>query len=123
MIAIPQLQRTLRAERDSSAINLLMEIHRAEARFQAAKNRFATLRELAAEGLVRKEDAERNPIKGYNFTDSEVTAKTYTIHAVRDHVGDGFRDFNLTETGDVYYVENSNAKGLVARGQGTLIGY
>lgn len=122
-ITVPHLQRVLRAERERAALNSLMEIHRAETKFYASKNRFATLTELAKEGMIQKEYAGSGTIKGYNFTDSEVTANTYTIHAVREHIGYGFRDFNMTEAGDIYYVENNRAKGLIPRGQGTLFGY
>ncbi|HEX4948656.1 MAG TPA: hypothetical protein VFZ34_18415, partial [Blastocatellia bacterium] len=60
-------------------------------------------------------------IKGYVFSASDVTAKTFTIHAVRAHAGDGFGDFNMTEAGSVYYVANRHTSGQISRGQGTLV--
>ncbi len=122
IIAVPQLQRRLSADREKAALNLLMEIHRAEAKFQAAKNRYATLNELAKDGLIRKDYVDGKTFKGYNFTDSDITAKTFTMHAVRERVGDGYRDFNITEIGDVYYVESREITGEIPRGQGTLLG-
>jgi Tfp pilus assembly protein PilE len=122
MITVPQLQRSLRHARETSALNSLMEIYRAEAKFQAAKNRYATLKELVTEGLIQKNYADGKTIYGYNFTDSDITAKTFTIHAVREQVGYGYRDFHITEIGDVYYLESREIAGKIPRGRGTLIG-
>ena len=121
-VAIPKMLQIHEVGRETKAINSLMEIQRAQSKFYAAKNRYATLKELATDGLIRKEYASNKAIGGYRFTDSEITEKSFTIHAVRDDVSDGFRDFNVIESGEIFYLENRLSKGTFPRGQGVPFG-
>lgn len=122
MITVPRLQRSLISARETNALASLAEIHRAEVSFHKVKAPYATINELVAEELLRKSYADGKPVGGYVFTDADVTAKTFTIHAVRKSVGDGYRDYSVHESGDVYYVESKEKTGQVLRGQGTLVG-
>ena len=120
-VAIPKLQTFLKQGRETAAMSSLQEIHRAEASFYSRKGKFTTLNDLVTEELLNKNYGEGKVISGYTYTSADVTTNTFTIHADRDSDGSGNRDFNVTEKGDVYYIENKTAKGTVPRGQGQLL--
>lgn len=120
-VAIPKLQAYLRQGRETAAIQSLQEIHRAQASFYSTRGKFTTLKDLVEADLLNKNYGEGKTISGYTYTSTEVTNNTFTIHADRASAGDGYRDFNITEKGDVYYVENRAANGTVPRGQGQLL--
>jgi prepilin-type N-terminal cleavage/methylation domain-containing protein len=120
-VAIPQLNAYLKRGRETAAIQSLQEIHRAQAQFQSAKGKYTNLNDLVEAEMLRKNFGETKTISGYTYTTSDVTSNTFTIHADRASDGDGYRDFNVTEKGDVYFIENKT-KGSVPRGQGQLVG-
>lgn len=109
----------------------LRSFHAAEMAFKARKVRFGTLKELADDGLIDPRHAGGRPIKGYIYSDSDVTESTYCIHADRQPNetthwysfiwDDGpQKDFNITEDGEVSFIK-SRTRGTVARGQGTKL--
>ena len=102
---------------ENNALGVLENIYKSERQFREKKARFGTLAELANEGLEGKSLADGKTIRGYKFTSSEVTDKTFCIHADRAENTSGFRDFNITETED-YRSIKSDIKGTVLRGQG-----
>ena len=120
-VAIPQLQAYLKRGRETAAIQSLQEIHRAQTQYYSAKGKFTTLTTLVDAEMLRKSFGEGKTIGGYTYTTSEVSNNTFTIHADRASDGDGYSDFNVTEKGDVYHIENKT-KGSVPRGQGELVG-
>lgn len=119
-VAVPSLLRYLKTGRETAAIQSLKNIHNSQAQFQALRGRFATLKELVDDDLLDKGYASGQPINGYIYKDSDVTADTYCVHADRASDSTANRDFNITERGIVYYIE-SPTKGTVARGEGTPI--
>jgi hypothetical protein len=99
----------------------LRTIHQSQASFNTAKNRYGTLKELAEAGYIQdKSYASGKAISGYIYSDSDVAADTYCVHADRESNGTADKDFNITEEGVVHFVE-SKTKGTVARGEGTPI--
>ena len=102
---------------ESNALGVLENLYKAEFKFREKTQRFGTLAELANEGLVGQPLAAGKTIWGYQFTSSDVTDKTFCIHADRVENITGFRDFNITETED-YRSIKSDIKGTVLRGQG-----
>ncbi|HEX4951300.1 MAG TPA: type II secretion system protein [Blastocatellia bacterium] len=120
-VAIPQLNAYLKRGRETAAIESLREIHRAQAQYYSAKGKFTNLNELVESEMLGRKYGEGKTISGYTYTSSDVTPNTFTIHADRSSDGDGYRDFSVTEKGDIYQIENKT-KGTVARGQGQLVG-
>ena len=120
-VAIPQLNAYLKKGRETAALSSLQEIHRAQASYYSTKGKYGSLNELVDSEILRKGFTEGKTIGGYTYSSGDVTTNTFTIHADRASDGDGYRDFNVTEKGDIYQIENK-AKGTVARGQGQLVG-
>ncbi len=102
---------------ENNALGVLENIYQSEIQFREKKARFGTLAELANEGLEGKSLADGEAIQGYKFTSSDVTDKTFCIHADRVENTSGFSDFNITETED-YRSIKSEIRGSVPRGQG-----
>ncbi len=119
-IAIPQLNKMLKIGRESAAIETLKTIHRAEASFFAEKNRYGTLKELAAiEGLNVKVVNGRIS-EAFIYTEAEISDKTFCIQATRANDSVAYQDFNITESGVIHYVEAKQPT-MVPCGQGTPI--
>ena len=116
-VAIPNLLRYLKTSRETAAIETLQNIHKSQAQFNGTRGRFATLKELVDDELLEKSYASGQPVNGFIYTDSDVTADTYCVHADRQSDSTANRDFNITERGVVHYVE-SKTKGTIARGEG-----
>lgn len=116
-VAIPNLLRYLKTSRETAAIETLQNIHKSQAQFNGTRGRFATLKELVDDELLEKSYASGQPVNGFIYTDSDVTADTYCVHADRQGDTTANRDFNITERGVVHYVE-SKTKGTIARGEG-----
>ncbi len=117
--------------REGYAAATLRSFCSAENSFKARKDRFGTLKELADDGVIDPRHAGGKPIKGYIYSDSDVTESTYCIHADRQPNetthwysfiwDDGpQKDFNITEDGEVSFIK-SRTRGTVARGQGTKL--
>ncbi len=120
-VAIPQLNAYLKRGRETAAIESLREIHRSQAQYYSAKGKFSNLNDLVESEMLGRKYGEGKTISGYTYTSSDVSPNTFTIHADRSSDGDGYRDFNVTEKGDIYQIENKT-KGSVPRGQGQLVG-
>lgn len=120
-VAIPQLQAHLKRSRETAAITSLQEMHRAQAQYYSVKGKFTNLDDLVEGEMLKRGFGENKTVGGYTFSTTDLTTNTFTIHADRATDGDGYRDFNVNEKGDVYYVENKT-KGSVPRGQGQVIG-
>lgn len=116
-VAVPGLLSYLKTGRETAAISSLKTIHNSQSQFQAVRGRFGTLKELADNDLLEKSYASGQPINGYMYTDSDVSADTYCVHADRVSDSTANRDFNITDRGIVSYIE-SKTKGTVARGEG-----
>lgn len=99
------------------AIGTLRTIHGVQVTFKARYGRFGTLKELADAGLISPHYASGKPIRGYIYSDSDVSENTFCIHADRQSNDAGESDFSLTESGDIYFIR-SKAKGTVPRGAG-----
>jgi type II secretory pathway pseudopilin PulG len=116
-VAVPGLLSYLKTGRETAATSTLKNIHNSQAQYQAVRGKFGTLKELADNDLLEKSYASGQPINGYTYTDSDISADTYCVHADRVSDSTANRDFNITERGIVNYVE-SKSKGTVARGEG-----
>ncbi|MEP7273901.1 MAG: type II secretion system protein [Acidobacteriota bacterium] len=117
-VAIPNLLRYLKTSRETAAIQTLQNIHKSQAQFNGIRGRFATLKELADDELLEQSYATGLPVNGFIYTDSDITADTYCVHADRQSDSTANRDFNVTERGVVNFNE-SKTKGTIARGEGS----
>jgi prepilin-type N-terminal cleavage/methylation domain-containing protein len=120
-VAIPRLNAYLKQGRETAAISSLQEIHRSQASYYSSKGKYGTLQELVDSELLKPTFGEGKVVGGYTYTSSDVTSNQFTIHADRVSDGDGYSDFNITEKGDIFKIENKT-KGTVPRGQGQLVG-
>lgn len=118
---VMQLHRLLSYGRQIEAIEALGKIHRAQNDFKAQKNKYATLQELVDAQLLHSRYLQSEGTKGYQYSASDISATTYCIHADRLQNGSGNRDYHITETGDIRFIE-SRIKGTVSRGQGNQLG-
>lgn len=107
--------------RNSAAVQTLHTIHNVQSQYYATHSRFATMEELAASGMIDSEYASGRPISGYIYSSSEITTKTYCVHADRANGKCGYRDFIICEDGVVRFIE-SETKGAVRRGEGQPMG-
>jgi hypothetical protein len=112
---------SLRHYRESAAIQTLRTIFNVQSQYYATHSRFATMEELAASGMIDSEYASGRPISGYIYSSSEITSKTYCVHADRANGKCGYRDFIVCEDGVVRFIE-SETKGAVRRGEGQPMG-
>jgi hypothetical protein len=92
-------------------------IHRGQAEFLRLKGRLGTLKELADSGLIEKEYAAGKPINGYIYSETGLSSDTYCVHADRESGKSGYRDYNITESGEIRYIE-SETNGTVPRNGG-----
>lgn len=104
---------------EGRVIATLRSLHNVQAEFQASKERFGTLQELASMGLIDSRYASGQPVAGFVYSD-EISAQTYCIKANRskDSVRSG--DFNVIEDGEIRYVE-STTLGSAVCGKGALL--
>jgi hypothetical protein len=103
--------------RESAAIQTLRTIHNNQAQYFTSHSRFATLEELAASLMIDAVYAGGRPISGYVYSSSDITAKTYCVHADRANDKCGSRDFIVCENGIIRFIKSEN-KGAVRRGEG-----
>ncbi len=116
-IAVPKVLEGARLKRESAALNSLRAIHNNEMQFNAMKSRFTTLEELGEVGLLDKNYVGGIAVNSYVYSSSEVSEKTYCVHAVRTAPAVASRDFVVCEDGIIHFVE-SKTPGLVKRGEG-----
>jgi hypothetical protein len=64
------------------------------------------LEELAASGQIDTSHAIGSPISGYVYSASDITAKTYCVHADRANDKCGSRDFIVCEDGIIRFIES-----------------
>jgi hypothetical protein len=120
-LASLQLPLRLRHENDVRAVNSLEGIYRVQQSHKAQKNTYATLQELVEEELILPSYLGKNGNQEYQFSASEITADTFCIHADRIESASGNRDYHLTETGEIRFIE-TRLKGTVPRGKGQILG-
>jgi type IV pilus assembly protein PilE len=117
-IAVPAYMRAMRSGRETAAMKSLQTIHNAQVSYNSTKGKYADLKALADDDFLQdKSYASGRAVNQYIYTATDVSADTYTAHADRESAGAGYKDFNITESGIVHYIENK-AKGTVPRGQG-----
>lgn len=119
-IAIPQLNNYLKTGREAAAIQTLHTIHRAEVSYHTKKNKYGTLKELAASEMLNSAVVNGMAVAGFVYTEAEISDQTFCLQATRASDSMGHRDFNLTETGIINYVEAKQPT-IVPRGQGIPI--
>ena len=128
-IAIPKIlqniriaqEENIRHTRESEALNSLRAIHNSEMTFNSVKSRFATLKELWEAGFLNHHYMNGVAVNGYIYSSSDVSEKTYCVHAVRTDPAIGSSDFTICEVGIIRYAE-SKTPGLVKRGEGAELG-
>lgn len=116
-LMLSEMPYRIAASNENNAIGMLENLYKAEFQFREKTKRFGTLAELANEGLVGKPLASGQTIHGYKFTNSNITANTFCLHADRVENTSGFRDLHVTEKGE-YRGITSEIKGTVPRGHG-----
>ena len=101
-IAIPNLLAARRAANEGSAIHSLRQIAYAQATYQSSFDKYATLDELAAQGLIDPKlgSGAKN---GYNFTvelttDEMNVARFAAVGIPESYGGSGIRSFYVDET-------------------------
>jgi hypothetical protein len=107
----------LRSGRETIVISTLITIHCAQTAFHARNGRYGTLKELADLEVIEPRYASREPVRGYIYSDSEVTENTYCVHSTRQKDDSSYADFNITEEGAVHFIK-SKTRGIVPRGAG-----
>src|SRR5262245_29103062 len=117
-VAVPRLMDSLKAGRESAAIQTLRTVHNGQATYQATKQRFGTLKELSEVGQLDPNYASGNPVSGYMYTSAaEVTQDKYCVQATRQAPSTASKDFNVIEDGTIRFVE-SNSPGAIPHGEG-----
>jgi type II secretory pathway pseudopilin PulG len=114
-IAVPKLNETIKMGREVDAASSLATIYEYQMQFKETKSKFATLKELTEARLLDK------PISGYVFSISDLSDKTFCVHADRASDNAGTRDFIVCEDGAVRS-KASKTRGAVKRGEGDSAG-
>jgi type IV pilus assembly protein PilA len=101
-IAIPNLLAARRAANEGSAIHSLRQIAYAQATYQSSFDKYATLQELAAQGLIDPK-LGAGAKNGYNFTvelttDEMNVAGFAAVGIPESYHGSGIRSFYVDET-------------------------
>jgi hypothetical protein len=106
-VMIPKLREGLVTGRESIAIQTLSSIHRSQAMFHGAKQRFGTLNELIESGYLDSRYVNGSQVSGYIYTSAaEVTQDKYCVQATRQEPSTASRDFNVTEDGSIRFSES-----------------
>jgi type II secretory pathway pseudopilin PulG len=120
-IAVPKLNETIKMGREVDAASSLATIYEYQMQFKETKSKFATLKELTEARLLDKPYADGIPISGYVFSISDLSDKTFCVHADRASDNAGTRDFIVCEDGAVRS-KASKTRGAVKRGEGDSAG-
>lgn len=120
-ITLPLVMKGVKLSHSTGAIHSLRAIHQVQAQFNASNSRFATLKELAESGLLDHHYADASAISGYVYSSSEVSDKTYCVHATRVSDAIGAYDFVVCEDGIIRLLD-SKTPGRVRRGEGVALG-
>src|SRR5215813_11561667 len=78
-----KLMHGAKVRRAAVTIQSLITICKVQAQFEAKNSRFATLKELAESGLLDQKYASGVVVSGYVYSSSDISEKTYCVHAVR----------------------------------------
>jgi len=116
-ITLPLLIHGAKVGRSSDAIYALRAIHQAQMRFDEMNPRFAAIKELADSGLLDRRYAGGIAVGGYIYSASDVSQKTYCVHATRVSGSVAGYDFVVCEDGIIHFLE-SNVPNTVKRGEG-----
>ncbi|MCI0338444.1 MAG: DUF4190 domain-containing protein [Acidobacteria bacterium] len=119
-VAVPKLLDNLRIGREIAAIETLRTIHTSQAHFLALKGKFGSLKELTEARLIDKNYSSSSAVSGYIYTATDVSDKSYCIHADRASDRTATRDFIVCEDGIIRSVK-SKARSTVRRGEGTTL--
>jgi len=111
-----------RLARESMARLALYTIRDQQEEFRKTTSHIATLNELAQNGLLDQSYANGMPEDGYTFSISDLSEKTYCIHADRAEDNSGYNDYLLCEDGLLRF-SRSIVKGSVQRGKGEFWPY
>jgi len=117
VIMIPKLMHGAKVRRASETLHSLITIRQVQAQFEAKNSRFATLKELAESGLLDQKYAGGTVVGGYVYSSSDISEKTYCVHAVRTGATVSNYDFVVCEDGIIRCVD-SKTPGVVKRGEG-----
>ena len=110
-----------KVRRATLTIQSLITICKVQAQFEAKNSRFATLKELAESGLLDQKYASGVVVSGYVYSSSDISEKTYCVHAVRTGAAISNYDFVVCENGIIRFVD-SKTPGVVKRGEGIALG-
>jgi prepilin-type N-terminal cleavage/methylation domain-containing protein len=117
-VAVPRVIESFKTGRESSAMQSLGTIHKAQILYHGRKQRFGTLKELNEAELIDSNFANGAPVSGYIFTSAaEVTQDKYCVQATRQAASTASRDFNVTEEGTIRFVE-TNTPTPIPHGEG-----
>jgi len=103
--------------RHTAVIESLRTIHMRQADFLRLNGRFATLKEMADLGLIDMNYEIGKPVYRYIYSESDISSDTYCVHADRESGTAGYRDYNISESGEIRYIE-SETSGTVPRNAG-----
>src|SRR5262245_27134037 len=120
-IAVPKLNENIKTGREVAAASSLATIYEYQMRFKETNSKFATLKELAEAELLNQPYADGKPIGGYVYSISDLSDKTFCVHADRASDNAGTRDFIVCEDGAVRS-KASKTRGTVKRGEGDSAG-
>jgi type II secretory pathway pseudopilin PulG len=120
-IAVPKLSEHIKTGREVAAATSLATIYEYQIQFKETNSKFATLKELAEMGVLNQPYADGIPIDGYVYSISDLSDKTFCVHADRASDNAGTRDFIVCEDGAVRS-RASKTRGTVKRGEGDSAG-
>jgi type II secretory pathway pseudopilin PulG len=120
-IAVPKLSEHIKTGREVAAATSLATIYEHQIQFKETNSKFATLKELAEMGVLNQPYADGIPIDGYVYSISDLSDKTFCVHADRASDNAGTRDFIVCEDGAVRS-KASKTRGTVKRGEGDSAG-
>jgi type II secretory pathway pseudopilin PulG len=120
-IAVPKLSENIKTVREVAAASSLATIYEHQMRFKETNSKFATLKELVEAGLLKQPYADGISISGYVYSISDLSDKTFCVHADRARDNAGARDFIVCEDGAVRS-KASKTRGTVKRGEGDSAG-
>ncbi len=103
--------------RETDAIRTLRTIHSVQAQYQAMKDRFGTLKDLANAGLIESDYANGQSISDYGYSFSDVRADTYCARAYRVSPACGGLDFIVCEDGEIRFARTATTN-ILKRGEG-----
>jgi hypothetical protein len=120
VIMVSKLVHGAKVRRASETLHSLITIRQVQAQFEAKNFRFATLEELAESKLLDQKYARSVVVSGYLYSSSDISEKTYCVHAVRTGAAVSNYDFVVCEDGIIRFA-GSKTPGVVKRGEGVAL--